>query len=282
MKKKVLLSMALLSAIVTVGSAPLTAYAAEAKTVHVQVKNGKTVIIGQGIQSLRETLKELGVSIGNNGNFCPDTNVPDTEKPGTNAPDTNTPDVEKPGTNVPDTNKPDTSTPDIEKPGTNTPDTEKPSTSVPDGEKPGTDTPDADKPDTSAPDTSEETVLSYAEQVAKLVNIERAKAGLPELAVQTDITAAANVRAKEIKTQFSHTRPDGSSFSTVLKDQGISFRGAGENIAWGQKSPEAVMNAWMNSDGHRANILNKNYKNIGVGYYQDENGVNYWVQLFTY
>ena len=100
--------------------------------------------------------------------------------------------------------------------------------------------------------------------------------------MKTDITAAANVRAKEIKQKFSHTRPDGSSFSSVLREQGVSFRGSGENIAWGQKSPEQVMNAWMNSDGHRANILNKNFKNIGVGHYVDANGVNYWVQLFTY
>lgn len=114
------------------------------------------------------------------------------------------------------------------------------------------------------------------------MNEERAKAGLPALEMSAEITAAANVRAKEIKQSFSHTRPDGSNFSSALKEQGVSYRGSGENIAWGQKSPEQVMNGWMNSEGHRANILNKNFKNIGVGYYQDANGVNYWVQLFTY
>ncbi len=135
------------------------------------------------------------------------------------------------------------------------------------------------KPDT---DSSDESTLSYAEQVVKLVNEERAKAGLSALEMKADITTAANVRTKEIQQTFSHTRPNGNSFSSVLREQGVSFNGAGENIAWGQKSPEQVMNAWMNSDGHRANILNKNFKNIGVGHYQDENGVNYWVQLFTY
>ena len=130
--------------------------------------------------------------------------------------------------------------------------------------------------------TPVEETSSQAEQVVKLVNEERTKAGLPALTVNADITTAANVRANEIKRLFSHTRPDGSSFSTALKEQGVSFRGSGENIAWGQKSPEQVMNAWMNSAGHRANILNKNFKNIGVGHYQDENGTNYWVQLFTY
>lgn len=159
------------------------------------------------------------------------------------------------------------------------PDTEKPETEAP----PVSETPE--KPETETPPVTEKPdaeALSYAEQVVALVNAERAKAGLSALEMNEDITAAANVRAKEIKQKFAHTRPDGSSFSSALKEQGASFRGSGENIAWGQKSPEQVMNGWMDSDGHRANILNKNYKNIGVGYYQDENGVNYWVQLFTY
>lgn len=106
-------------------------------------------------------------------------------------------------------------------------------------------------------------------------------AGLPALKLRSDITAAANVRAREIKQSFSHTRPDGSSFSTALKEQGVSYRYSGENIAWGQKTPEQVMNAWMNSEGHRANILNSNFNHIGIGYYQDEKGVKHWVQLFT-
>ena len=100
--------------------------------------------------------------------------------------------------------------------------------------------------------------------------------------VDTNVEAAAQVRAKEITQSFSHTRPNGSQFSTALQEQGASYRGAGENIAWGQKSPEAVMRAWMNSDGHRANILNAKFTKIGVGYYQDVNGTNYWTQLYTY
>lgn len=139
--------------------------------------------------------------------------------------------------------------------------------------------PEDQKPDDNV---SEESVHPYATEIVNLVNEERAKAGLSALTLDSNITAAANVRAKEIRQSFSHTRPDGSSFSTALKEQGVSYRGSGENIAWGQKSPEQVMNGWMNSDGHRANILNENYKSMGVGYYQDENGVNYWVQLFTY
>lgn len=137
---------------------------------------------------------------------------------------------------------------------------------------------------TAAPTVAPEdtTEATFAEQVVKLVNKERAKAGLKELTLDKTIESAALIRAKEIVQSFSHTRPNGSNFSTVLKEQGITYRGAGENIAWGQKSPEEVMKAWMNSDGHRANILNPNFTKIGVGHYQNAKGTNYWAQLFTY
>ncbi len=124
--------------------------------------------------------------------------------------------------------------------------------------------------------------LSYIEQVVKLVNEERAKAGLNPVTVDTNLGKAANKRAQEIVTSFSHTRPNGSSFGTVLKEYNVSYNGAGENIAYGQKSPQEVMNGWMNSAGHRANILNAKFTKIGVGYYQSASGVNYWSQLFTY
>lgn len=123
---------------------------------------------------------------------------------------------------------------------------------------------------------------SFAMRVIELVNQERAKEGLPALVYDAGIEKAALVRAKETEQSFSHTRPDGRSFSTALKEAGVTFRGAGENIAYGQRTPEQVMEGWMNSPGHRANILNKDYKKIGVGYYRNANGVNYWTQLFTY
>lgn len=144
------------------------------------------------------------------------------------------------------------------------------------------DTPDNNQPENpSVPDTDTENA-SFVRQVVNLVNQERAKAGLSPVTADTSIQAAAQVRAKEIEKSFSHTRPDGSSFSTALTQQGVTYRGSGENIAWGQKTPEQVMNGWMNSDGHRANILNKNFTKIGVGYYQNASGTNYWTQLFTY
>lgn len=121
----------------------------------------------------------------------------------------------------------------------------------------------------------------FVSQVAQLVNAERAKAGLSPVTLDTTLSKAAQVRAKETVSYFSHTRLNGSTFSSAITEQGISFRGAGENIAYGQKTPQEVMNGWMNSAGHRANILNVNFTKIGVGYYQ-QNGVNYWTQLFTY
>ena len=121
----------------------------------------------------------------------------------------------------------------------------------------------------------------FVSQLAQLVNVERAKAGLSPVTLDTTLSKAAQVRAKETVSYFSHTRPNGSTFSSAITEQGISFRGAGENIAYGQKTPQEVMNGWMNSAGHRANILNANFTKIGVGYYQ-QNSVNYWTQLFTY
>ncbi|NBH72292.1 CAP domain-containing protein [Clostridiaceae bacterium] len=132
-----------------------------------------------------------------------------------------------------------------------------------------------DKPE--LPDVNQD---AYAKQVVSLVNEERAKAGLAALEVHTGAESAALVRAKEIERSFSHTRPNGSGFSTVLTSAGIRFQSAGENIAYGQESPAAVMNDWMNSSGHRANILNSNFTSIAVGHYRNSAGVDYWVQLF--
>lgn len=132
-------------------------------------------------------------------------------------------------------------------------------------------------------DSSEDiTDQSYAAQVVALVNEERAKEGLSPLTMDSQVQAAAQVRAVESEQSFSHTRPDGRHFSTALTEQNVSYRGAGENIAWGQRSPEAVVAAWMNSAGHRANIMSAKFTTIGVGYHQNANGTNYWSQLFTY
>lgn len=129
--------------------------------------------------------------------------------------------------------------------------------------------------------TTNNAASSYAAKVAELVNVERAKYNLQPLTFDASVTAAAQIRAQEITVNFAHTRPNGSSISTVLSENGITYRGYGENIAWGQSTPEEVVTAWMNSQGHRANILNKNFTKIGVGYYV-KNNTAYWTQLFTY
>lgn len=131
------------------------------------------------------------------------------------------------------------------------------------------------------PSTDNNTSQTFTQQVIELVNEERAKAGLSPLQESAQASKAASVRAEEITRSFSHTRPDGSSFSTALQQNGVSFRSSGENIAYGQRTPQEVMNSWMNSQGHRANILNPNFTAIGVGYVQNSSGVGYWTQLFV-
>lgn len=131
------------------------------------------------------------------------------------------------------------------------------------------------------PGTNDDANSSYVEQVAKLVNQERAKNGLSQLTLDSQLCAAAEVRAREAAQSFSHTRPNGSSCFTALREAGISYRGAGENIAYGQRTPAAVMQDWLNSPGHRANILKASYTKIGVGYVVI-GGVPYWSQFFTY
>ncbi len=125
--------------------------------------------------------------------------------------------------------------------------------------------------------TSEE---AMADRVIELVNQERTSRGLQPLLKHDGLMVAAAARAKELSQRFSHTRPDGSECFTILWHLGIDYAYAGENIAMGQRTPEIVMNDWMNSSGHRANILNENYDCIGVGYTMVD-GHPYWVQLFT-
>ncbi|WP_394918422.1 CAP domain-containing protein [uncultured Robinsoniella sp.] len=210
---------------------------------------------------IKTELEKLGINISEIIN-CPDIDKPETEVPETNAPETDAPETEAPETNAPETNVPETEAPETNAPETNAPET--------------------NAPETNAPETDGSQDVSAAKKVADLVNQERAKAGLAPLEVKVNLQTAAQVRAKEIEKSFSHTRPNGSSFSTVLAENGVDYRGSGENIAWGQRSPEEVMKGWMNSEGHRANILNKNFKYIGVGYHVNSNGTGYWTQLFTY
>lgn len=156
---------------------------------------------------------------------------------------------------------------------------EAPPQETPDEESPQETPPAQEEPDEDAPEESSG-VQEAAEAVTSLVNAARQDAGLSELELDADLCAAAQARAQEIAQSFSHTRPDGSSCFTILEEFGISYRAAGENIAMGQRTPEEVMDGWMNSSGHRANILNGTFTSIGVGYYVDGAGAAHWVQIF--
>lgn len=175
--------------------------------------------------------------------------------------------------------------PNITLPDCDAPEIEFPETNIPEVELPGTDTPESNpgngSTEESIPEDSTTDEHAFLKEVVSLVNAERAKEGLSSLTIDIKVQAAAQVRAKECEQLFSHTRPNGSSFATALKEQNVSYRRAGENIAWGQRTPEAVMKAWMNSSGHRANIMNPEFTTIGIGYYVNENGTPYWCQLFT-
>ncbi len=127
-----------------------------------------------------------------------------------------------------------------------------------------------------------DTSTDFISEVVRLVNEERAAYGLSPLQTMEGLTAAAQIRAEELPELFSHTRPDGSSCFTVLNEAGIKYSMSGENIAAGQSTPAAVVSSWMDSEGHRANILNSRFQYIGVGYVQTNSGYGrYWTQLFV-
>lgn len=121
---------------------------------------------------------------------------------------------------------------------------------------------------------------TYAQQILTLVNNERAKEGLSPLTLSSEVSRVAQAKAEDMKNNnyFSHTSPTYGSPFDMLKKFGVSYRTAGENIAKGQKTPQAVVSAWMNSPGHRANIMNKNFTKLGVGYTGGSSP--YWVQMF--
>ncbi|MBZ4664406.1 MAG: spore coat assembly protein SafA/uncharacterized protein YkwD family [Caloramator sp.] len=119
-------------------------------------------------------------------------------------------------------------------------------------------------------------------EVVRLVNIERAKAGLPALKENWQLSRVARYKSQDMinKNYFSHYSPTYGSPFDMIESFGIKFSAAGENIAMGQRTPQEVMNAWMNSPGHRSNILSPSYTEIGVGFAKDKSGRCYWTQMF--
>ena len=152
---------------------------------------------------------------------------------------------------------------------------------LPDGST-GQSTNESGTGDSDAQESGGETESSQALEILNLVNQERQKAGVPALTLSEKLTSIANTKAKDMadKNYFSHTSPTYGSPFDMLKLFGVSYTAAGENIAAGQKSAQEVMNSWMNSSGHKANILNKNYTQLGVGFTQGGQYGTEWVQLF--
>ena len=157
----------------------------------------------------------------------------------------------------------------------------------------GTQTPETDAeapsaPETEAPDTEsseqpEITADEFELKVLELVNAERAKYGLSALVWDSSLAAVAEAHSLDMAQNnfFSHTNLKGQSPFDRMKAYGISYNYAAENIAAGQSTPESVMNSWMNSEGHRNNILNANVTRLGVGYVQGGSYGHYWTQCFA-
>lgn len=123
-------------------------------------------------------------------------------------------------------------------------------------------------------------VASYEHEVVRLVNEIRQQNGLKPLTENWELSRVARYKSQDMldNRYFSHTSPTYGSPFQMIKAFGLSYRTAGENIAKGYASPQAVVNSWMNSSGHRANILNVSYTQIGIGYVAQG---NYWTQMFV-
>lgn len=123
-------------------------------------------------------------------------------------------------------------------------------------------------------------ISQYAQQVIDLTNQERAREGLPALKADAQLSSVALKKSQDMqaKNYFSHTSPTYGSPFDMMRDFGVTYKTAGENIAQGQRTPQEVVQAWMNSEGHRKNIMSKDFTHIGVGY---ESGGNHWTQMFV-
>lgn len=268
MKRLTAYALTAAAALATAGTIPSTANAA-VNTYNFSAGGGRVIMVtGNNRMDFNNILNQIpGV------NFSPDCQPVFPNYPGDMLPDNSLPMPELPSPDYPMPDYPDNSLPTPELPSPELPDNSLPTPDQPTPELPDNSLPTPDQP-------SDENQDEAVGAVLKLVNEERAKAGLPALTLHAGATRAAQQRAGEIETSFSHTRPDGSNFTTALAAAGVSYRAAGENIAYGQKSAKQVMQDWMNSAGHRANIMNANYSSIGIGHYKNAAGVDYWTQLF--
>ncbi|MGG4131535.1 CAP domain-containing protein [Paenibacillus sp. PvP094] len=244
-----------LTAVLAVGiMLPASASAAEVSTYKATIK----LTDATSLKTLLEKwMKDNGITVSNGQVVKQPTAKPETTKPETTKPETTKPETTKP------------SQPTQEEKPAPAP-TEKPENSGSTGNTGNTG-------NNTSNSGSESAQSDFAAQVVKLVNAERAKAGLSALASDALLDKVALAKAKDMSNNnyFDHQSPTYGSPFDMMKQFGVTYSYAGENIAKGQKTPQEVVTAWMNSEGHRANILSKNFTQIGVGYY---NG--YWAQEF--
>lgn len=126
------------------------------------------------------------------------------------------------------------------------------------------------------------TTTAQENEVIRLVNVQRANAGLQPLKMNWELSRVARYKSADManKGYFSHTSPTYGTPFQMMENFGLRFTAAGENIAYGQRTPAEVMRDWMNSPGHRSNIMSGSYNEIGVGLAKNKNGVCYWTQMF--
>ncbi|WP_080845768.1 CAP domain-containing protein [Cytobacillus gottheilii] len=242
-------------------------------------------------QAKQETVVKTPVQTEKPKTEAPAKTPVQTEKPKTEAPAKTPVQTEKPKTEAPvkapvQTEKPKAETPAKAPVQTEKPKAETPAKAPVQTEKPKKETTaPAANTQTKAPAQSNTTtaaksqVSAFEQQVLDLTNAERAKYGVPALKLDTELSKVAREKSNDMKTRgyFDHNSPTYGSPFDMMKQFGITYKTAGENIAMGQRSPQEVVTAWMNSEGHRKNILNANFTHLGVGHVADG---NYWTQMF--
>ncbi|MED1507568.1 MULTISPECIES: CAP domain-containing protein [Bacillus] len=270
MKKRVLLSVAAATAL-TLGVSSLDAQAATVQPSNIKVQNiqhSKMMMKQMSQQELQAFLQSMGVESlaqWNQGQFQQDCFIPG-QQPTENV-------VTEQPTAKPETQKPAEQKPAEQKPAEQKPEAQKPA------ENNNTQKPTEQKPAEQKPAEEAKSLSEFEQRVVELTNAERTKQGLPALKIDTELSKVARIKSEDMQKNnyFDHNSPTYGSPFDMMKKFGISYTSAGENIAQGQRTPEEVVQAWMNSAGHRANILNNSFTHIGVGYV--ESG-NYWTQQF--
>ncbi|MFS1511048.1 CAP domain-containing protein [Chengkuizengella sp. SCS-71B] len=185
------------------------------------------------------------------------------------------PEQQKPEQPKPEQPKPEQPKPEQPKPEQPKQEQPKPAPSKPAPSKPTPPPNNGNEPGKEEPSK----LSAYEQQVVDLTNAERAKHNLPALKVDEKLSEVARIKSADMQSNgyFDHTSPTYGSPFDMMRSFGVSYRSAGENIAYGQRTPQEVVTAWMNSSGHRKNILSSSYTHIGVGYVEQG---NYWTQMF--